>query len=101
MQPKPAKMPDIALHLARREIVNIHDGAGLLVRCVRGVLWITQADDSDDIVIEDGQCFVLDRPGLTLVSALDGPADMVIAHEPTAAERVRCAENRWPAARAA
>jgi len=101
MRPKPGKMPDISLHLAAREVVNIRDGVGLLVRCLRGVLWITQADDSDDIVIEDGQSFVLDRPGLTLVSALVGPADMVIASEPTAAERARSAANRWPAAWAA
>ena len=101
MRRNPGKIREIPLHLATREIVNIYDGVGLLVRCLRGVLWITQANDSDDIVIQDGQCFVLDRPGLALVSALVGPADMVIASEPTGEECACPAGHRWPAARAA
>jgi len=98
---KPAHPLAMPLHLASREIINIHDGAGLLVRCLRGVLWITQADDSDDIVIEDGQSFILDRPGLALVSAPVGPADIVITTEPTAIDRARSMGHRWPATRAA
>jgi hypothetical protein len=89
------------LHLASREILNIHNGAGLLVRSVQGVLWITQQDDSDDIVIEDGESFVLDRPGLALVSAIEGPADIVITPEPSAVDRARSTGHRWPATRAA
>ena len=69
---------EVRLHLATREILNIHDGVGLLVRCLRGVLWITQANDTDDIVIRDGQSFVLDRPGLALVGAPAGAAELVI-----------------------
>jgi hypothetical protein len=69
---------EIPLHLAAREILKIHDGAGLLVRCLRGALWITQANDPDDIVIHHGQSFVVDRSGLALVNALVGPADIVI-----------------------
>jgi hypothetical protein len=45
---------------------------------LRGVLWITQSNDTEDIVISDGQSFVLDRPGLALVSAPTGPADIII-----------------------
>jgi Protein of unknown function (DUF2917) len=97
----PAHPLEMPLHLASREMVNIHDGAGLLVRCLRGVLWITQANDSDDIVIEDGQSFMLDRPGLALVSAPVGPADVVITTEPTAVDRARSTGHRWPATRAA
>jgi DUF2917 family protein len=97
----PTKPPEMPLHLATREILNIHNGAGLEVRCLRGVLWITQADDSDDIVIHDGQSFTLDRPGLALVSAPVGPADIVIVTEPTAVDRARSTGHRWPAARAA
>jgi Protein of unknown function (DUF2917) len=97
----PANPPEMPLHLASREIINIHDGAGLEVRCLEGVLWITQEDDSDDIVIEDGQSFILDRPGLALVSAPVGPADIVITTEPTAVDRARSLGHRWPAARAA
>jgi Protein of unknown function (DUF2917) len=97
----PTDPPELPLHLASREILNIHNGAGLLVRSLQGVLWITQQDDSDDIVFEDGQSFILDRPGLALVSAPVGPADIVITTEPTEADRVRSAGHRWPATRAA
>ncbi len=68
----------IKLQLGAREVINIHDGEGLTVVCLDGLLWITQANDSDDIIIHDGQSFVLDRPGLALVSAPVGPARVAI-----------------------
>jgi hypothetical protein len=66
------------LHLKPRELLDIHDGEGLLVTCVDGVLWITQSNDTDDIVLESGESFVLDRPGLAIVSAPIGPADLIV-----------------------
>ena len=66
------------LQLRPREVLDIRDGRGLAVRCLGGALWITQANDSDDIVLKAGQCFVLDRPGLALVSAPAGPATVLI-----------------------
>jgi hypothetical protein len=65
-------------HLSARGVLDIRDGLGAQVRCLRGVLWITQSSDTDDIVIGAGQSFVLDRPGLALVSAPIGPADIII-----------------------
>ena len=65
-------------HLNAREVLDIRDGQGLRVKSLRGVLWITQSTDSEDIVVRDGQSFVLDRPGLALISAPIGPADIVI-----------------------
>jgi Protein of unknown function (DUF2917) len=101
--PANPEMPEMKLHLANREILNIRDGVGLRVRCLRGVLCITQANDSDDIVIHEGQSFTLDRRGVALVSAPVGPADIAIAiaTEPAAVDRARSAENRRIAARAA
>ena len=66
------------IHLKSREILDIHDGEGLAVKCLRGVLWITQSDDTDDIIVRGGETFVLDRDGLALISAPTGPADLVI-----------------------
>jgi hypothetical protein len=60
------------------EVLDIRDGEGRLVQCLRGVLWITQSNDTDDIVIHAGQSFVLDRPGLALVSAPIGSAVVVV-----------------------
>jgi len=73
-----AQQDAIKLQLRAREVINIHDGEGLTVACLDGLLWITQANDSDDTVIHDGQFFVLDRPGLALVSAPVGPARVAI-----------------------
>jgi hypothetical protein len=73
-----AQQDAIKLQMRAREVINIHDGEGLTVACLDGLLWITQANDSDDIVIHDGQSFVLDRPGLALVSAPVGPARVAI-----------------------
>jgi hypothetical protein len=50
-------------HLKACEVLDIRDGQGLRVKSLRGVLWITQSNDSEDIVVRDGQTFVLDRPG--------------------------------------
>ena len=66
------------IHLKSREVLDIHDGGGLAVKCLRGVLWITQSDDTDDIIVRGGEAFVLDRDGLALISAPTGPADLVI-----------------------
>ena len=65
-------------HLKARQVLHIRNGQGLRVNCLRGVLWITQSNDTDDIVVRGGQSFVLDRPGLALISAPIGPADVII-----------------------
>jgi Protein of unknown function (DUF2917) len=65
-------------HLKARQVLDIRNGQGLRVNCLRGVLWITQSNDTDDIVVYGGQSFVLDRPGLALISAPIGPADVII-----------------------
>ena len=43
------------LHLKAREILDIRDGEGLVVTSMRGVLWITQSNDTDDIVLGAGE----------------------------------------------
>ena len=83
-----------ASHLEAREILDIHDGQGLVVSCVRGVVWITQSNGTDDIVVGAGESFVLDRPGLAIVSAPVGPADvMVQAQSDHARERAIVCSN--------
>jgi hypothetical protein len=72
------QLGETARHLNARQVLDIRNGQGSRVRCLRGVLWITQSNDSDDIVVHDGQSFVLDRPGLALISAPIGPADVII-----------------------
>jgi hypothetical protein len=69
---------DTPIHLKERESLRVHDGAGLEVRCLLGNLWITEEGERDDTIIDHGRSFVLDRPGLSLVTALGGPALVIV-----------------------
>jgi hypothetical protein len=66
------------IYLKAREALRIEDGAGFEVKCLRGNLWITQHGDFEDRIIGRGEAFVLDRPGLSLVTALGDPALLVV-----------------------
>jgi hypothetical protein len=78
---------DMPVYLNARELLPIEDGVGLEVKSLRGDLWITQSGDPADHLIEADQSFVLDRPGLTLVTALLGPAVLVVQPGRIAAPR--------------
>jgi DUF2917 family protein len=84
----------IPRQLRAREVLDIRDGRGLVVRCLAGALWITQDGDTDDVVVNAGQCFVLDRRGLALVSAPVAPATLVVER---AARGAPCAAQRYAA----
>ena len=73
-----ARPLDTPVHLAEREVLDIRDGKGIEIRCLGGNVWITQAGDREDIVLHGGESLVLDRQGLTLVTALLGPAMVVV-----------------------
>jgi len=92
----------IPRRLRAREVLDIRNGQGLVVRCLAGALWITQDGDTDDVVVKAGQCFVLDRRGLALVSAPIAPATVVVeraTHEaPCAAQRYAAPGRLRPAA---
>jgi hypothetical protein len=83
----------IPRQLRARQVLDIRGGQGLVVRCLAGALWITQAGDTDDIVVKAGQCFELDRPGLALVSAPVGSATVVV-EQPS--RRGPCMGQRFP-----
>jgi hypothetical protein len=69
-------------HLLQRlgtgKLIGIDHGEGARVNCVEGALWITQSNDPRDIIINGGESFVLDRPGLALVCAAAGPAVVAV-----------------------
>jgi hypothetical protein len=44
------------------------------VRCLLGNLWITEERNHEDKIIGNAESFVLDRHGLSLITALGGPA---------------------------
>jgi hypothetical protein len=74
MQQEAVMLPVIdagEISLKARSIHRIEDGAGTLIECLSGVLWITQNGDHRDITLERGQRFWLDRDGLAVVYGLE------------------------------
>jgi hypothetical protein len=67
---RPVNLPSGSVH-------RIDGGKGLQVTAVAGTVWITQADDSRDIVLGRGHSFILDRKGLAVVYALSDAAILV------------------------
>jgi DUF2917 family protein len=66
------------LRLNTGELLDISDGEGCTVSCLEGSAWITQSNDERDIVLNAGEAFVLDKPGLALVCAAAGPAAVAV-----------------------
>jgi hypothetical protein len=99
MSPQVSYIPH---RLRAREVLDIRDGQGLVVRCLAGALWITQDGDTDDVVVKTGECFMLDRRGLALVSAPVAPATLVVERAmrgaPCAAQRYAAPGRLRPAA---
>ena len=69
---------DTRVYLKERESLRLQDGSGVEVRCLLGNLWITEEGNREDKIIGNGGSFVLDRQGLSLVTALGGPALLVV-----------------------
>ena len=65
------KAPPAALRLARGQTLKVHDGAGSTICAREGVVWITEENSGNDVVLEAGQCFRLQKPGLALLQAFD------------------------------
>ena len=63
------------IRIGRRQIVRIHKGAGRRLCVAEGAIWITEAAEPADIVLEPGACYSLKRDGLALVTGL---ADSVL-----------------------
>jgi hypothetical protein len=59
------------IRLARRQIVRILEGTGRRVCVQQGSVWITEAGEPSDIVLEPGRCYSLKHDGLALVTGLD------------------------------
>ncbi len=76
------------LFLSKGAISVFSGAAATQIRCERGLLWLTQDNDSRDIVLKAGEQFHPDRPGNVLVYALEeaafswGPVEAVAVESP-------------------
>lgn len=87
--------------LRHGEWVALHGQAGCRVDCLAGSVWITQDHDRRDIVLVAGEGFVLDRPGMAVVSALADARYAVRDRAAAPSSAVEAAPVAGPAAVAA
>ena len=75
LEPRQSELKVEPVAIKARTALRLEDKAGARLTCLKGTVWITQANDQRDIVLSAGQTFRLDRPGLAIAFAL---ADAVI-----------------------
>lgn len=68
-----------AVRLAPHQILRLRDSAGSTVCAVEGSVWITEENQSGDIVLRAGEggassCYRLRKPGLAVINPLGGTA---------------------------
>ena len=77
------------LALGRDGLLAVRDAKGSRVTCLTGSLWITEDQRVRDVIVEAGDSFAIEQPGLTLIMALE-PATLRVRerHEAPWATRV-------------
>jgi hypothetical protein len=58
-----------ALRIPRGQTVKLRDSVGSTLCAREGTVWITEENSRKDVVLENGACYRIDKPGLTLVQA--------------------------------
>lgn len=53
---------------------------GDIILCTHGVLWVTQEGDPQDYMLQKGETYVADRPGLLLIQSFDDSAFFSFTH---------------------
>jgi hypothetical protein len=65
------------VRLAAHTVHAFEGRKGMQVTAVTGTVWLTQAQDSRDIILTRGQSFILDREGRAVVYGLKDAAIVV------------------------
>ena len=55
--------------MGRGDTVSVTDGEATTIRIDRGCVWITEEGSIIDHILEGGQRYTFDRPGVALISA--------------------------------
>ena len=71
------------IEFGRREAVTLNDVRGAILRVKRGTLWVTQEHQaqghpSQDIVLRDGDSWVVETNGATVLEAQDAATVQVV-----------------------
>jgi quercetin dioxygenase-like cupin family protein len=70
------------IELEAQAVLPLHEASGTRVTCLEGVLWITQDNDRNDIILEAGQSFTIGAGADALVQALRASRMAVAAPGP-------------------
>ena len=82
-----------ALH--KGQSVELPDARGAVLRVLRGRVWLTQQRDGRDIVLQAGDAWAVDQPGLTVAQA-QVKSTVQITHRACLASRMtRTARQPW------
>jgi hypothetical protein len=81
------------IDLASRETVRLPDIRGATLRVTRGTAWITQQNDTQDVVLRAGDTWVVEHDGLTLLEA-QSAATVCIVGRRLSAPVARAAQDR-------
>jgi hypothetical protein len=75
------------IELDAREAVTLSDVRGSTLRVTRGTLWLTQENDTHDVILRAGDNWVVEKQGATVVEAQDDVVLCVVGRhvEPTQA----------------
>lgn len=56
--------------LERRQMIEVREGAGSVIVCLSGLLWVTRQGHGEDFVMGPGQSMALDGRGRAVAQAL-------------------------------
>jgi hypothetical protein len=75
------------IELDAREAVTLNDVRGSTLRVTRGTLWLTQENDTHDVILRTGDNWMVERQGATVLEAQDDTIVCVVGRhvEPTQA----------------
>ena len=82
------------INLRRGRLIRVENAEGFRIRCYSGVLWITQERDIRDVILQSGDVFIFNLPGLTLVHAIANAQFAV--EDPQKATAARETKRRQP-----
>lgn len=66
------------IEFGRREAITLNDVRGAILRVKRGTVWITQEREPQDIVLRDGDSWVVEANGATVLEAQDAATVQVV-----------------------
>ena len=92
--PWPASNQGTIIDLATRESVSLPTCAVATLRITRGSVWITQENDTQDIVLRAGDTWVVEKNGLTILEAQEDTTFCALGRQFEARVIPQAAANR-------